>query len=132
MTMPISAERHGRAPIRIVRDASARRASAFQPEWEPLSRADVTPEHRPQQGRNGAGRMPGRYFDAALSIALSVCVSAFVTLALTVRAVGLAPELTDTWLTTLKLSLLIGLPARFLFEPYVARLVGLFVRPPLQ
>jgi hypothetical protein len=75
-------------------------------------------------------RLSPRYFDLALSVTLSVSVSAIVTLILTLRNVGLAPDWTAIWTTTLQLSVLIGLPLRFLIEPLLSRLVGLFVMPP--
>jgi hypothetical protein len=75
-------------------------------------------------------RLSPRYFDLALSVTLSVSVSAIVTLILTLRNVGLAPDWAAIWTTTLQLSLLIGLPLRFLIEPVLSRLVGLFVMPP--
>lgn len=130
MTTLVPVEQRTPVPIRIVRGgAGLERTAAFQPEWEPLFRPDLARA----TDRWAAGDVvdrAARHFDLALSVALSVCVSGFVTLVLTVRAVGLAPDWAQTWLTTLKLSLLIGLPARFLFEPYVERLVALFVEPP--
>ena len=127
MAMIAYAPRDG---IRIVRpDRPAHRRTPFQEEWAPLDdpwASEPGDALRPASPR----RLAARYFNLMLSVALSASVSAFVTLVLTVRAVGLASDWTQAWLTTLQLSLLIGLPARFLLEPYVARLVGLFVQPP--
>jgi hypothetical protein len=131
MTTLVSLERQGRPPIRIFRGAAqGRRAAAFQPEWQPLDYPDLPADAPGCDERNARRRVPQRWFDRARSVALSVSVSAFVTLVLTIREIGLAQGWTQAWLTTLKLSLLIGLPARFLIEPYVARLVALFVQPP--
>jgi hypothetical protein len=119
-----------REQVRIVRpDCGAGRRVRFQEEWAPLDDPGTDEwDEAPPPG--GPKRLPVQYFGGTRSILLSAAVSAFVTLVLTVRSVGLAPHLAETWLTTLKLSLLIGLPARFLLEPYVARLVGLFVEQP--
>jgi hypothetical protein len=131
MMMAVPAEQEERTPIRIFRgSADPRRGTVFQPEWAPLHWPDASPDSGRVDGHDRVRRNPARRFDLAQSVALSVCVSAFVTLVLTVRSVGLAPDLTQTWLATLKLSLLIGLPARFLIEPYVERLVGFFLEPP--
>lgn len=122
-----------RFPIRIYRPQEGLRCvPGFQDEWAPVD--DPFAEDSAAHGWTRPERpMPSRsYFDVAQSIALSASVSAFVTLVLTVRAIGLAPHWTETWLTTLQLSLLIGLPARFLIEPYVARAVGWFVEPPIE
>jgi hypothetical protein len=128
MTMLMPASPRERAPIRIFRDTGRQRAVAFQPGWEPLFCPDTG---SPGMDRLGTtSRLSPRHFDLVRSVVLSVCVSAIVTLVLTLRAVGLAPDWGQTWLATLKLSLLLGLPARFLIEPYVARLVALFLAPP--
>jgi hypothetical protein len=132
MTLLIPAEEQARTPIRIFRGAAERDSPiAFQPEWAPFVSEEMAgPDQSPREADAAADLVSPRWFELTRSIVLSASVSAFVTLVLTVRAVGLGPDLTQVWLATLKLSLLIGLPARFLFEPYAARLVGLFVAPP--
>lgn len=126
--MSVVAASHG-PPVRIYRpERGVPRRVRFQEEWALAD--DPEQDHKLSQPMAFGASRPGRYFEAVRSVALSASVSAFVTLVLTVRAVGVAPGFAETWLTTLKLSLLIGLPARFLFEPYVARLVGLVVAPP--
>lgn len=131
-TMPILSEQCGPPAVRIVRAEAGRgRPTVFQPEWTPAFCPDhAAPDRRRGRAPGRNRRLTARYFDLAKSVALSASVSAFVTLVLTIRAVGLAPDWTETWLTTLQLSLLIGLPARFFLEPHVARVVGLFVEPP--
>jgi hypothetical protein len=66
-----------------------------------------------------------------MSVILSVCMSAVISLIVTIKNTGLdGLDTAMLWLAAWQASCLIAVPMRFLVAPLVARFVGLLVEPP--
>lgn len=78
-------------------------------------------------------RIPRRYAYVVMSVVLSVCMSAVISLIVTIKNNGIeGRETAMMWLAAWQASCLIAVPMRFLVAPLVARFVGLLVEPPLE
>ncbi|MGF1619638.1 MAG: DUF2798 domain-containing protein [Rhodomicrobiaceae bacterium] len=105
----------------------------FQPEWEPV------PD--PYADDNGVWnadstkrlpRIPHRYQSALAGTALTILLTAVVSLGMTIRAVGFSLDLASFWLAAWQLAALIAVPARFILAPLVMKALAPFVEPPVS
>lgn len=76
-------------------------------------------------------RIPRRYRSVLVSVAQSVCMSAVVSLIVTIRNVGVCGDMPSVWLAAWQVSCAIAVPARFVVAPIVSRFVGVLVEPPV-
>jgi hypothetical protein len=75
-------------------------------------------------------RVPHRYRWVLVSVVQSVCMSAVVSLIVTIRNVGMCGDMPGLWLAAWQVSCAIAVPARFAVAPMVSRFVGALVEPP--
>lgn len=75
-------------------------------------------------------RVPRRYRSVLASVAQSVCMSAVVSLIVTIKNVGVCGDMPSVWLAAWQVSCAIAVPARFVVAPLVSRFVGAVVEPP--
>ena len=110
----------------------------FQREWEPVFCPEAFPRGEPRPAfdsgcRPDALKMPRiscRYHSALTGVALTVALTAFVSLGMTVKTAGLTLDAITGWLTAWQTAALIAIPARFALAPLVTRFIGLFVEMP--
>ena len=75
-------------------------------------------------------RIPRRYRSVVISVALSVCMSAVVSFIVTMKNVGISPDMQAAWLGAWQVSCAIVVPARFIVAPLVERCIGAVVEQP--
>ncbi len=118
-----------RGAIRIFRAQRHPQACpSFQPEWEPVS--DPYGNDAARAERPKPPRIPRRYKSHVNSVAVSVAMSAVITLYVAIRNAGFSLEAVALWLAAWPVSCMIAVPARFAISPLAARITALMVEPP--
>ncbi len=134
--MRTTAKRKNR--IRIVRTESRPYGrAAFQREWEPVFCPETgRKEQGAQRAKDGHTRairktwlVPRHHYSAIEAFALTLTLTAVVSLSLAIRNAGLTLDATLFWLSAWPLSALVAVPARFLIAPLVTKAVALIVTP---
>lgn len=137
MSAVFAAQNH----IRIIRpETRPAGKTAFQREWEPLFCPetlfckDPWPRFETVETENAlrVPRIPRRFYSAVMGTALTVALTAIVSLGMTIRTVGLTPDAGAFWLAAWQFAALIAVPARFVLTPLVANMVGRLVEPPIR
>ncbi len=126
-----------RNQIRIFRpETSLAGGMPFQPEWEPVANpyADhngMLPLYRARYAIR-LPRVPYRYQAAVTGTALTVALTAVVSLGMTVKMVGLTPDTGAFWLSAWQMAALIAVPARFVLAPLITKAIDPIIEPPVQ
>jgi hypothetical protein len=103
----------------------------FQPEWEPVSDPYTDDKGVWKADRsNRLPRIPHRYHSALAGTAMTILLTAVVSLGMTIRTVGFSLDLASFWLAAWQLAALIAVPTRFILAPLVMKALAPFVEPP--
>jgi len=119
---------HHRSTIRIFRSGwLPARGVPFQPEWAPVS-DPYTEDHRARCAPPRL-RVPQSWHAALTGTALTVALTAVVSLGMAIRTAGLTLDAGAFWLAAWQFAALIAVPTRFVLAPLVTKAVGLLVEP---
>jgi hypothetical protein len=75
-------------------------------------------------------KLPARWNTIAMPFVLSIFMSAIVSFIATLRALGVTPDLFQSWIKSWGLSWIIAFPTLFLVLPIVRKIVTELVEPP--
>jgi hypothetical protein len=77
-------------------------------------------------------RLPGRYHATITGTALTCALTGVVSAALTLKNVGISPDMLARFLAAWGIATVIAVPARFALLPIVTRLVGMIADQPAR
>ncbi len=77
-------------------------------------------------------RLPSHYHATLAGTTLTAALTGVVSLALTLKNVGIAPDALMRFAASWGIATAIAVPARFALLPVVTRLIGLIAEPPAR